>query len=119
MSQIAMSGLAGMGRGALYGGASGVVAGACLPFTAAAGLWFGGGAIGGGIALGSSFAVGDVVAQGLGLAVGLQDHYSLSQTIFAGTMGFLPGAYAGYRDPRLGIFASGFRSLLPPGPALT
>jgi len=111
--KIVMGGLAGAARGLFYGGVSGAAAGAVLPFAAVAGIGIGGGTLGGGLAVGGSFAVGDAVAQGLGLAVGLQDRYSLSQTIFAGGAGSLLGGYAGYRDPSLAVFASGFRSLLP------
>jgi hypothetical protein len=78
-----------------------------------AGVGMGGGMLGGGFALGSSFAVGDAAAQGLGIAIGMQNKYNPYQTIFAGVTSFGFGSYAGYVDPALSVFSSGFRSLLP------
>jgi hypothetical protein len=119
------SGIAGAQRGALYGGVSGVVAGAGLPFAAnlaaGAGLT---GWIGGGVALGGSLAMGDAAAQGLGNVFGLQEGYNPYQTLLAGAVGFGGGAYVGSRDTAAGIglgkphyalatFKSGFRTLIP------
>jgi RHS repeat-associated protein len=110
--EIAMGGIVGAGRGAFYGGISGAAGGVVLPFTAFAGIGFGGGMLGGSFALGSSAMVGDVVAQALGNVVGLQRGYDPAQTVFAGLTASIFGGYSGRRDPGLTAFASGFRSLM-------
>ena len=46
------------------------------------------------------------------MAVGLQNGYNPSQTVFAGLIGFGLGGYTGYYDPGLTAFTSGFQSLL-------
>jgi len=97
--QVGMAGLTGAGRGAFYGGIAGTVGGAAFPIAASL---TSGGIAGGFIAGSSSAMLGDFSAQWAGIAVGLQRNYDTGQTAFAGIGGGLLGAYAGYRDPKLG-----------------
>jgi hypothetical protein len=111
LGEIAIGGGVGAGRGAFYGWASGLAAGAVLPFTAMAGIGLGGGVLGGRLALGGSAMLGDVVAQGLGNVVGLQRGYDPTQTLFAGAIAGTVGGRVGRQDPGLLAFKSGFQSL--------
>ena len=112
--QIVTAGLTGAGKGLFNGAITGLVAGAALPIAAVGGS----GWLGGAMAMGGSMALGDWVAQHLAVAARLQAEYNPLQTLFVGLTSFAGGAYAGYKDPSLGAFTSGFRSPAPEAEAV-